>query len=179
MVAVDEVSKNELRKFAKIKRLTLENKKQKEIIIINKLLNLDIIKESNNILIYMSTKEEVSTKKLINRLLKLNKKIFIPKVINKNLKFYKLDYNHLRVSIYNILEPTNREELKTFEKSVIIVPGLMFDKSGNRLGYGGGYYDRFLSDKTIYKIGICFKEFLVDSIPNCKFDIKMDIVITN
>ena len=62
--------------------------------------------------------------------------------------------------------------------SCIIVPGLLFDKNNNRLGYGGGYYDRFLANNNIYKIGICFSNFLVDKIIIDKNDIKMDEVIT-
>ena len=77
------------------------------------------------------------------------------------------------------MEPISNEELKSYENSVVIVPGLMFDKSGNRLGYGGGYYDRFLENKNIYKIGICFKEFLVGELKSLNHDIKMDLIITD
>ena len=178
-MAVDEVSKKELRSFALASRKSVENKLEKELIITLKLLENEKIKTSQNILIYMSTSNEVNTKYLIDKLLKLNKNIYIPKVIEHDIKFYKYNLNDKLVTgKFNILEPTSTEELSKFNDSVIIVPGLMFDKLGNRLGYGGGYYDRFLENKSIYKIGICFKEFLIDNLPSNFHDIKMDLVIT-
>ena len=68
--------------------------------------------------------------------------------------------------------------INDFENSVIIVPGLMFDKELNRLGYGKGYYDKYLKSKNIYKIGLCYSCNLIDSLEIEEHDIKMDLVIT-
>ena len=61
----------------------------------------------------------------------------------------------------------------------MIIPGLAFDKDNNRLGYGMGYYDNYLKDKNVYKIGICYKEQIIDSIPVDNNDVKMDLVISD
>ena len=154
MVAVDEVSKEFLRNQALKKRLNIIDKKSREQIITDKILNNDQVITSKN--------------------------IYVPKVIDKNIKFCKLNKDDiLQKGKFGILEPISNDELENFENSVVIVPGLMFDKLGNRLGYGGGYYDRFLENKKIYKIGICFKEFLEDYLESKSHDIKMDLLITD
>ena len=58
-----------------------------------------------------------------------------------------------------------------------IVPAIAFDAEGFRLGYGKGYYDRFLSDISPFKLGVCQKEFFLDLLPHDKYDIKMDSVL--
>ena len=180
MVAVEEVSKSDLRKYALNRRIFIKNKLLKEDIITKKLLENAIIKNSSNVLIYMSTKSEVSTSNILNELLKLKKNIYIPKVEGKKIEFYKFtSISDLVLGNFNILEPIPVNKLKNFKSSVIVVPGLLFDKVGNRLGYGGGYYDRYLENKNIYKIGICFKEFLIDKLNVNNYDIKMDEVITD
>lgn len=79
----------------------------------------------------------------------------------------------------------NREFLTPNEISVkvcpevVLVPGLGFDQLGQRLGRGKGYYDRYLADKNVIKIGLCFQEQLVDKIPTDSFDVKMDFIITD
>ena len=173
------VSKDELRIFTKNKRKEITNKIEKEIIITKKLLNHSKIKISKNILIYISTNDEVSTINLIKELFKLNKNVYAPRVIEKNINFYKINsLEELKLSKHKILEPISDIEYKFSLNSVCIVPGLLFDKLGNRLGYGGGYYDRFLSNNNIYKIGVCFSEFLIDKLDTLEHDIKMDEVIT-
>ncbi len=179
MVVVDVVSKNELRNFAKIKRNNILNKELKEKIITDKLLNHKKIINSNNILIYVSKDKEVSTKLLIKELLKLKKNIFVPKVLGNIIKFYKIEsLDEVKKSTFEIEEPISNIEYVSDKNSVCIIPGLLFDKFNNRLGYGGGFYDKFLSKNKVYKIGICFNDFLVDKIDIDVYDIKMDEVIT-
>lgn len=174
------VSKSNLRTIAKSNRKQIKNKELKENTITNKLLNHKRIINSNNILIYVSMKYEVSTFNLIKELLILNKNIFVPKVIDSIIKFYKINsIDELKLSNLNILEPITNIEYKYNNDTVCIIPGLMFDKFNNRLGYGGGYYDRFLSENNVYKIGICFNELLVEKINVDSYDVKMDEVITN
>ena len=179
MVAVEEVSKSSLRTYAKSLRNDIKDKELKEEIIRKKILNHPKVKNSQNILIYISIDNEVSTIKLIEELFKLNKNIYAPRIVDKEIEFYKfMNFSELKKAKYNILEPTKNIKYNNTLNSVIIVPALLFDKNNNRLGYGGGYYDRFLKNKNIYKIGICFSEFLIDKIDVLEHDIKMDEVIT-
>ena len=67
-----------------------------------------------------------------------------------------------------------------FDKNKIdlfLVPGVSFDVNGNRMGFGKGYYDRYLSNLDVYKIGICFEEQISESIPTDKYDVKMNEII--
>ena len=168
--------KKELRKEILYLRDNLEDRYNKSVIIKNKILELDIYKKSNVIAMYASMKSEVDTKELINESLLLGKKVLLPRIINKNKMIFievNNDTEYERNS-FGVLEPIG-EEIKDID--LIIVPGVAFDKSNNRLGYGRGYYDKYLSNKDIYKIGICYSEQLIDKIEVEDHDIKMDLVI--
>ena len=65
------------------------------------------------------------------------------------------------------------------ERVCMILPGCAFDYSGNRMGYGGGYYDRFYEKVNLYKIGLCYKEFLIDDEFNDIYDVAVDEIITD
>ncbi len=179
MAVAEEVSKKSFRDYAFSLRKKISNKKDLETKIRNNILNNSKVLDSNNILIYISKDLEVDTKILIKDLWNLNKNIYVPKVENNIINFYKINsFKDLVIGSYNILEPITNIKYKYNKNDCIIVPGLLFDKKNNRLGYGGGYYDKYLSDKKLYKIGICFSTFLVDKLITDKYDIKMDEVIT-
>ncbi|MBQ8892502.1 MAG: 5-formyltetrahydrofolate cyclo-ligase [Bacilli bacterium] len=172
-------SKNKLREIVKNRRKNIVDKEQKESIITYKILNNYNVLNCNNILVYISTHCEVSMINLINELFKLKKNVYVPKVIGKDMKFYKIEsFDNLLKSSFGILEPINGVEYNYNLGDVVIVPGLLFDKYNNRIGYGGGYYDKFLKDKNMYKIGVCFREFYVEKIECESHDIKMDLVVT-
>lgn len=179
MVVAADISKDSLRKLALSKRKNIEKKHAKEEIISKKILNHDKIKSNSDILIYISKKDEVSTIKLINGLLGLGKNIYVPKIVDKDISFYQINsFADLVLGSFNIQEPITKRKFNQ-KNGVIIVPGLMFDKYNNRLGYGMGYYDRYLNKTcNLYKIGICFSEFLTDELVVDKYDVKMDEVIT-
>lgn len=179
MVEVVDISKNEIRKLVKEQRLKVKNKKEKEALILKNILANEKVQTSSNILVYVSLDLEVDTYNLINKLLELGKNVYVPKVVAQDLKFYKINsFQELKKGKFNILEPISNTLYENTKSSCIIVPGLLFDENNNRLGYGGGYYDRFLSQEDIYKIGICFSEFKVSNLEVLEHDIKMDEVIT-
>ena len=157
----------------------MKDKKEKSRIIKDKLLKNPKILESKNILIYVSLSEEVETKELIEELLKLKKLVYTPRIVSNYIEFYQItSLLDLKPGKFNILEPIGEKKFINFSSCCIIVPGLLFDKSNNRLGYGGGYYDKYLENKKIYKIGICFHDLLIDKLETLSHDIKMDLVIT-
>ena len=86
--------------------------------------------------------------------------------------------DELKKGSFDILEPTSNDKV-TSNNCVCIVPGICFDKNGYRIGYGKGYYDKYLSNKSIYKIGICFKECLIDNMPHDLYDIKVDLIVSS
>ena len=170
------MTKQELRQYAKSKRKGIVNKQAKDLQITKNILNNPLVLKSRNILVYLSTPLEVDTLKLISKL--KDKNIYAPRIENKEINFYKLDLNNLKMNKYHILEPLGSDKITNFQDTVILVPGLLFDQTGNRLGYGGGYYDKFLYDKSLFKIGVCYQEMLIPSLEVEEHDIKMDIIIT-
>ena len=170
------MNKNVIRKNGLLKRQNIHNKKELSTVIVDKLLNIDIYKKAKVVALYYSLPMEVNTIDLINKAL-IDKIVLLPKVVNENIKFIKINSNtkYLK-SNFNVLEPIGEEYLGNID--LIIVPGVVFDKNKNRLGYGKGYYDKYLCSKDIYKIGICFSEQIIDNIPNEKHDIKVDMIIT-
>jgi len=172
--------KDELRKKYLIIRKNIINKEEKSHIITKKITELKEYKNASTIALYNSTENEVSTKELISYSLDQGKKIALPRVHGNTLKFYSISINEdYELSNFNILEPiANNNYIEKEEIDLIIVPGICFDKNGNRIGYGKGFYDRYLTEE-MNSIGICFKEQLVDLIPSEKQDKKLKRVITN
>ena len=180
------MNKEIIRKEFKAIRNNIENKKEKSKLITEKLLNLSEVKVAKLIGIYMSFSSEVDTKDLIEQLLMLGKNIVIPRIYNNiEMEFYKFNsINDLKnKNILGILEPENNKENKASKDDIdlMIIPGIWFDLEKNRVGLGKGYYDRYLKNSNIKKIGICFDEQLLtgDTIDTNKYDIKMDKIVTN
>lgn len=173
------MKKEILRKKYKIIRKNITDKEIKNNIIYNKILHHELINKSDTILIYMSFDNEVDTYKIIEYYLN-KKKIAVPKVSGNNMEFHYIkSLTDLKKDTFNIMEPDNNDIVKDFNNSVIIMPGICFDKDNNRCGYGKGYYDRFLENKNIYKIGLSYKECITNKIDTDKYDIKLDEIITN
>lgn len=145
--------------------------------IINKILNNPKFLSAKYILLYHSLSDEVYTHDLVNKCLS-NKTVLLPIVNNDTLQIreYK-SINDTVIGSYGIVEPLGKEFTDYSLIDLVIVPGVAFDKNRNRLGRGKGFYDKFLSTVSCYKIGICFPFQILDSIPTDCHDIKMDEII--
>lgn len=154
-------------------------------LILNSILNSVYYKNAKNIMTFVSFSDEVDTHELIKIGIRDNKNILVPITI-KETKELKLslvtDFNELELGYYNILTPKEKFIRYTDPKLVdlIIVPGVVFDREGYRIGYGGGYYDRFLSkiEKSIPRIAIAFDLQIIDKVPREYYDIPVDYIIT-
>ena len=142
--------------------------------------------EAGSILVYASMKSEVITDELIAYSLDIGKKVFCPKCIDTNnglMDFIRIkDLSDLKSGFRGIREPEKNSESEIFktsdEKALVIVPGVAFDKAGNRIGYKGGYYDRFLSgNPDISTIALAFLEQIVDEIPSENHDVPVQKVL--
>lgn len=173
------MKKEFLRKKYKEKRDNIKNKVTKDNLIYQKVINNKDILSSKTLLIYISINSEVDTIKIINYFL-YAKNIAVPKIIDNNMYFcYITNLNDLTPGKYNIPEPTNENIVTDFDNAICIVPGICYDKENYRIGYGKGYYDRFLSKNKIKTIGLCYKECMIEKIDNDKYDYKIDEVITD
>lgn len=150
----------------------------------NQLINSSIWDCADTIGITMAQGFEWDTRKIIEIAWSQNKTICVPKCSpkDKRLTFYQLDsYDQLEVVYYNLLEPKSEVsvEVEKIAINLLIVPGIVFDKEGYRIGFGGGYYDRFLSDFPNETISLSSTIQLVDHIPSESFDIPVHHLITD
>ncbi len=175
------MNKVELRKKYLEIRKNIINKDKKSEIIFNALINSDEYKKSHVIALYYSLKSEVNTLKLIEYSLKNNKIVLLPRVIDDYMIFYQIaSLNNLNKSNFGIMEVSNGIIFDKNNIDLIVVPGVCFDKYLNRIGFGKGYYDKYLSNSNIYSIGICFQEQISDEmIITDKTDIKLKKIITD
>ena len=175
------MDKKDLRKEYLKVRHNIKDKKEKSNNVFNKIINLDIYDSSKTIGIYYSMDDEVSTIYLIDYSLKLGKEVCLPRVIDNNeMEFFKItDRNNLSKTKFGVLEPTNNDLVDPKSIDLMIVPGVVFSKELYRIGYGAGYYDRYLPKTNAYKVGLSFKETLIDVIPYDENDVKLDLIITD
>ena len=179
-----ETLKQEISK--KRKYLAKEEGKEKSEKIKENFFALDEFKKSKNIMFYVSFNSEVSTIEIIKELLiKKEKNVIVPFVQKNNpiLQLSELrNVNELAAKTFGILEPKEDyiREFSYKNLDLIILPGIVFDQNRHRIGYGYGYYDRFLKklDKSTIKIGFAFDFQLVEKIPEERHDVPVDIVIT-
>ncbi|MEF2899895.1 MAG: 5-formyltetrahydrofolate cyclo-ligase [Clostridia bacterium] len=180
--------KKEFRK----KVINLRKEKDKDFIkhnsdiITDKLLNLDCIKNAKNIMLYLDFNNEVSTDSLIKKLLNLGKIVSSPITLKEERKLIPSQITDLKNGIqygaYNIREPKPEcsPAINIKDLDVIIVPAVAYDKNCYRLGYGGGFYDRFLENlrKDAVTIGIAFDLQIFDEVPKEAHDAQLDYIVT-
>lgn len=176
-------SKNELRKQIKQLRKAIENKSDKDAKIASNLIKLDDFKNAGTIICYASYKDEIETSEIINYCFENGKRVAMPYCTDTdgNMDFYYINsLDDLIIGSFNIREPNMQkcEKMTDFKNTLCILPGLCFDKNGNRLGYGKGYYDRFLEKHTFKTVGLCYNTFVLDSVPIDVHDKPVNYVIT-
>ena len=171
--------KNELRKKYLDIRKNINNRSIKDKIIFDKVINDEYINKCDLVLIYVSYNYELDTLNIINYFLN-KKKVAVPRIDDGIMNFYYINsINDLKKGYFGILEPVSNDIVKDYSNCVSITPGICFDKLGYRLGYGKGFYDSFYSKYDVYKIGLCYKECLVDKLDTDNYDIAIDKVITD
>ena len=178
--------KKELR--AKCKQLRTEmspeKKAEKDRLILERIISSDAYKNASIILTYVSTAIEVDTLALMEQAMKDKKRVAVPRCIDgtRNMDFYFItSLSDLEKGTFGVMEPVPEKCVKAyaFETALCIVPGLSFDMKGYRLGYGKGYYDRFLSaHPRLVKMGICYCSCTCNELVHGRFDICSDILVT-
>lgn len=132
---------------------------------------------AEHILMYHSLPDEVHTHNFLKKW--GNKKHFyLPRVNGVNLDILPYDEQRLELGSFHIEEPTGENTINHELIDLIIVPAVAFDRKGNRLGRGKGFYDRLLSDVSATTIGIGYDFQLIDKIPTEEHDVAMDMVVT-
>lgn len=172
------MNKNQLREKMLHLRTTqsIEQAKMKSAQICKKIIKCSYYKNAKSVMMYFPIKGEVLTDKIIKNALENDKILLAPKVMGD--KMVPVIFNlssPLRKGSFGVTEPLG--EIYEGKIDLVIVPALAFDKSLNRIGFGKGYYDKFLKDKKCVKIGIGYDFQIVDKIPSSEHDVPMDILI--
>jgi len=170
---------NRLKKELRERILTLlrsqkeEERLNKSLVIQNKLFAKQEFNDAEIILFYASFDGEVETFEMMTKALELGKKVGLPKVDKEKNTFSPYSVNSLEglsIGPYGIKEPAEDESqrLAVEDIDLVVTPGISFDKQNNRLGRGGGYYDRFLATipSTTLSIGLAFDFQIVDTLPS-------------
>ena len=139
-----------------------------------------------NYMSYVSIGNEVRTVGIIEKLLEEGKNVSVPLCIPETTglvasRIYHLD--ELEPTYFGLLEP-KKEFIRPVEPQaieMILIPGLAFDRKGNRLGLGKGYYDRFLTrlSANVLKIGLAYRFQIIEEVPIGSWDVPLDIIITD
>jgi len=142
-----------------------------------------VIRDNETVMVFTSKEKEVNTKPLIMALFKSGNPVVVPIIVKEDCSLrlsYLKDFSALVPSTFGVPEPIGSEiPVDPKDISTIVLPMLGFDRSGGRIGYGAGYYDRFLSkNPDLRKIGIAFACQEVESLPVDENDIRMDTIIT-
>lgn len=181
------MDKKELRKHMLQKRNRLEEnyRKNANAAITEAFLCSSVYQACENIFIYISYSSEVDTNEIITRAISDGKTVLVPLTdqVEKRMDAVQItDFNtQLCQSCCGILEPnfTSREPYPPEKIDLIVVPGVAFDRRGYRIGYGGGYYDKYLSQSlNAVTIGFAYEQSLIDEIPSEGHDQKVDIILT-
>ena len=178
------MNKKESRKeFVRLREL-IKDKNKKSQKICAKLFQREEVKLANSVALYYPMKDEVNIIPLLNDLIKRGVDVYLPRVTKSALKFYLFtSYDELVENKIGIKEPKanpNNEYKGVFD--LMIIPGIAFDKDNYRIGYGGGYYDRYIfKHHPGFTIGVTYKELkLKESFEFVEeHDQKVDLVITN
>lgn len=167
---------------AKRKEIPDSVKKEMDHEVCKRFLALNSYRYADTVLLYSPLKYEIDTSYIMKDALSKGKRVAYPRCIDGNKMVFHLitSEDQLVCGMYNIREP--KEELPIYENgkdnSICIMPGIVFDKRGYRLGYGKGYYDRFLSNFKGIKAGFVYSDFMINELPNGRYDLKADIIIT-
>ncbi len=163
------------------KSLTAADQRHQSKIILQRLVDEELLKGIRNIHLYYPINNEVCTIKLIQKLWKAGIDVIMPRTdfSGKRLRHYLVsDFAQLEKTSFNMLEPSAALREFTADIDIVLVPGIVFDQKLNRMGYGGGYYDRFLADSTALRVAPAYEFQVRESIPTEAHDIQMDYIIT-
>ncbi|MDU3087661.1 MAG: 5-formyltetrahydrofolate cyclo-ligase [Peptoniphilus harei] len=171
------MDKKELRKKYTKVRADVEDKEGKDRLIRKNLRELDIYKKAKSVFVFISYRSEVDTRGIIEDILADGKKLLVPLVKGSEMIAVEVKgIDDLEPNKMGILEPKSGDEVT--EVDLTITPGLAFDKNGFRLGYGGGYYDKFFVKVDTVRMGIGYSDQYVESLVHEDYDKALEYLLT-
>lgn len=178
---MEMLEKSEIRKYIKEKRKQLDSalKEQWDESICRKVLSMYEIRHSFCVYCYVSFDQEAGTHKLIEYLIDMGKYVAVPRVEGDRMYFYAIQsLQDLEPGVMGIMEPKKTCLKVRDAQAPVIVPGVAFDRDGHRIGYGGGYYDRFFEEEPLHpRFAVAYEFQVMDRFPVEEHDKGMDRII--
>lgn len=181
--SMEKNTKRQIRSEILKKRRALSEEEQEKMArnCTKRLIELDAFQAASTILVYMSYNGEMMTDYIIDEARRQKKLVAAPTVLGKEMEFFTFSSKEELVpDKHGILEPIPNNQTKIGDnEALIIMPGVAFDEQKNRVGYGGGFYDRYLEKhQNLKKIAIAYEFQVIDSVPAEEFDQRPDYIIT-
>lgn len=179
---VKSMEKKDIRKqiFARRKQHNEEQRLLKSRLICSAIMKMPAFQEAECVYAYMDSKGEVCMDDILTACWESGKRIAVPKVFGKDLRFFYIEaYDQVEAGYFDIREPLAGLTEAADEKALMIVPGVAFDKDRHRCGYGGGFYDRYLSvHKEHLTISPAFGFQIIPMVPAEEFDVFPQMIVT-
>ena len=176
------MEKKEIRKTILKKRRALDENEVKYLsdMICEKLKSSDIFADAEDLCLYMPINNEVDVPAIAEEARRQGKRLWLPRVDGETMDFFRYDEDTVLVTgSYDIMEPDSDEMLEPDENTLIIMPGAVFSESRDRIGYGGGYYDRYLEKyPQCITAAVCYDFQILESIPSEEHDRKPDAIVS-
>lgn len=139
----------------------------------------ELYRQAKTIYGYLPYNQEVRTVPMLQRALADGKQVAVPKVYGDEMKFiYLTDLSRVESGYAGIPEPVDDGPVADDPTALVLMPGLAFDQQGRRIGYGGGFYDRFLAEEPNHPtLALCYSFQMVETIPTEEFDVPVDCVL--
>ena len=169
------IEKATLRKRMRMVRDMVDDHLMRSVQLWAKVAELDEYRRANNVMAFVGFNGEPDTDPLFARLTVEGKRLLLPRVEPSGIVPVDGD-SPMSVSKFGVTEPVG-PPVELDEIDFVIVPGLAFTSAGDRLGYGQGYYDRFLPTVSAPAVGVCFVDQLVDEMPLADHDVRVDMVV--
>lgn len=159
--------------------MTIEEIEERSAKLVEKFLASDAYKNAKTVYGYLPYNQEVRTTRAMEQVLKDGKGLALPKIYGDRMDFIVVtDLSQVEKGYCGIPEPIHDEPLATDETSLVLMPGMAFDREGHRMGYGGGFYDKFLEREPNHPtIALCYEFQLLDHLDVEAHDIPVDEVI--
>lgn len=147
--------------------------------LMEKFVATEAYKKAETIYGYLPYNQEVRTVPILEQALRDGKCVAVPKIYGDEMKFiYMTDLSAVEKNGYGIPEPVADDPVADDPKALVLMPGLAFDKHGHRIGYGGGFYDKFLSKETGHPtVALCYDFQMLPELKTEEFDIPVDCVL--
>ena len=175
------MDKQELRKMIREKKraMTEEQIQKASARLAQMLYASPLYRQATTIYGYLPYNQEVRTIPMLERALAEGKRVAVPKVYGDEMRFlYIDDLSRVEKGYAGIPEPIDDEPIAEDPTALVLMPGLAFDKTGRRIGYGGGFYDKFLSAEPNHPtLALCYGFQMLDELPTEEFDVPVDCVL--